>query len=525
MATIESITYHQSYQGCKHVLAMKENNGLEQLKAFKKCTQYLRTGQYNEKVMYTPSCRICGDLNGNLHACLICASYHCRRKGHAQQHFKDSKHELAIDTESDTVLCLDCGDYVFDVDVDRTIQFELGQSTLGLLKRSDPSNFRRTAFAEWVPSGIEREILKQNTKRLRLTEYSALGLRGLNNLGNTCFMSCVLQAFIHNPPLRNFFLSDRHRKDTCIRCLSGEAKVCLGCELNLIFSQFFKGEVKPYSPHQLLHSVWTHAHHLSGYEQQDAHEFYIAILNGLHLHFQGLSKDCKCIIHRIFTGAIQSDLQCLKCGNVSATIEPFWDISLDLHSTNNWKAAGNSAPQSLIECLERFTHPERLGSESKLLCNTCNSHEERTKQLTLLHLPVVVCFHLKRFGSYSNTSTKIKTYIDFPVHLDIGPYLSTDSPKEQKEGETFAPHGNHTRQHGSLSKTRSSYSLFSVVNHHGTLHSGHYTSFVRHGDQWFKCDDAVITHARLDDVLRSEGYLLFYIKDELEYVEKPEVPS
>lgn len=50
------------------------------------------------------------------------------------------------------------------------------------------------------------------------------------------------------------------------------------------------------------------------------------------------------------------------------------------------------------------------------------------------------------------------------------------------------------------------YSLFAVVNHQGTLESGHYTSFIRqHRDQWFKCDDAVITKATIKDVLDSEG--------------------
>lgn len=50
------------------------------------------------------------------------------------------------------------------------------------------------------------------------------------------------------------------------------------------------------------------------------------------------------------------------------------------------------------------------------------------------------------------------------------------------------------------------YSLFAVVNHQGTLESGHYTSFIRqHKDQWFKCDDAIITKASIKDVLDSEG--------------------
>ena len=54
------------------------------------------------------------------------------------------------------------------------------------------------------------------------------------------------------------------------------------------------------------------------------------------------------------------------------------------------------------------------------------------------------------------------------------------------------------------SQTR--YSLFAVVNHQGTLESGHYTSFIRqHKDQWFKCDDAIITKASIEDVLDSEG--------------------
>lgn len=52
------------------------------------------------------------------------------------------------------------------------------------------------------------------------------------------------------------------------------------------------------------------------------------------------------------------------------------------------------------------------------------------------------------------------------------------------------------------------YSLFAVVNHQGTLESGHYTSFIRqHKDQWFKCDDAIITKASIKDVLDSEGYV------------------
>lgn len=104
--------------------------------------------------------------------------------------------------------------------------------------------------------------------------------------------------------------------------------------------------------------------------------------------------------------------------NVSTTIDPFWDISLDLGSIQGHKpntntvfmdgqmssssASGsgsgqifNVPPKSLIDCLERFTRPEHLGSSAKIKCNNCNINQESTKQLTLKKLPIVACFHLK----------------------------------------------------------------------------------------------------------------------------------
>ena len=44
----------------------------------------------------------------------------------------------------------------------------------------------------------------------------------------------------------------------------------------------------------------------------------------------GGANPCDCIIDQIFTGGWQSDVTCQRCGGVSTTIDPFWDISLDL---------------------------------------------------------------------------------------------------------------------------------------------------------------------------------------------------
>uniref|UniRef100_A0AAR2JY26 Ubiquitin carboxyl-terminal hydrolase n=1 Tax=Pygocentrus nattereri TaxID=42514 RepID=A0AAR2JY26_PYGNA len=372
------------------------------------------------------------------------------------------------------------------------------------------------------------QIAKEEQRKARMFLTAGLTplfcLRGLINLGNTCFMNCIVQALTHTPLLRDFFLSDRHKCEM-------QANSCLVCEMSQLFQEFYSGHRSPHIPFRLLHLVWTHARHLAGYEQQDAHEFLIAALDVLHRHCKGDDNGkkannpnhCNCIIDQIFTGGLQSDVTCQACHGVSTTIDPFWDISLDLpgSSTPFWPLSpgsdggvvnGESHPTgatTLTDCLRRFTRPEHLGSSAKIKCSGCHSYQESTKQLTMKRLPIVACFHLKRFEHSAKLRRKITTYVSFPLELDMTPFMA--SSKESRMN------GQYQQPVDSLNNDNK-YALFAVVNHQGTLESGHYTTFIRqHKDQWFKCDDAIITKASIKDVLDSEGYLLFYHKQFLEY--------
>ena len=90
------------------------------------------------------------------------------------------------------------------------------------------------------------------------------------------------------------------------------------------------------------------------------------------------------------------------------------DISLDLDVGDNtpfgvantkphvrngeWGFAGmTSKVSTLMRCLERFTRAERLDAEQKFFGERCDERQESLKQMSIRRLPLVSCFHIKRF--------------------------------------------------------------------------------------------------------------------------------
>lgn len=70
-------------------------------------------------------------------------------------------------------------------------------------------------------------------------------------MGSTCFLSVVLQSLIHNPLIRNFYLSDGHRQKECTRTN------CMSCAMDEVFSEFFTSDkLDGYGPINLLTTSW-----------------------------------------------------------------------------------------------------------------------------------------------------------------------------------------------------------------------------------------------------------------------------
>jgi ubiquitin carboxyl-terminal hydrolase 22/27/51 len=55
--------------------------------------------------------------------------------------------------------------------------------------------------------------------------------------------------------------------------------------------------------------------------------------------------------------------------------------------------------------------------------NMLSQTQESTKKLSIKKLPIVTCFHLKRF-EHSLRSRKIANYIQFDLEIDLTSYMA-----------------------------------------------------------------------------------------------------
>jgi ubiquitin carboxyl-terminal hydrolase 22/27/51 len=142
---------------------------------------------------------------------------------------------------------------------------------------------------------------------------------------------------------------------------------------------------------------------MAGYRQQDAHEYFQFLVNGLHSctpgHAESYDKQCTCFFHQMFYGELRSSVMCHKCGQTTNTHDPMADLSLDIQLQNKKRKLGRATTSStanLIGCLESFTAPEDLHADAAYHCEKCgNTPQRASKRLQIRKLPVILCMQLK----------------------------------------------------------------------------------------------------------------------------------
>uniref|UniRef100_H3HC48 USP domain-containing protein n=1 Tax=Phytophthora ramorum TaxID=164328 RepID=H3HC48_PHYRM len=358
-------------------------------------------------------------------------------------------------------------------------------------------------------------------------------------MGNTCFMSSVLQALAHNPMLQHYFFVARSH-DTTI-CQQQRQRLVLKRQEQLkAEKEKERGDddeedqedtkrgpdpaitvwlmrvaafmallvppsvpqktlvASPIAPQGILEAMWNAFPSFIGTAQHDAHELLIALLGGLHSHTHprvfvhgGASPRftprghslCDCAVHQHFSGVLRSELACGGCGSASHKFDPFLDVSLSLDDGEKQdgkrekKASSESSPFTLKSLLRQFAAEEELRGANQVYCKQCSKYQNNYKSLNLHTLPNVLVFHIRRLDFYRQQ--KLMQNVQFPLTgLNMRPFTSVgiDEASERKKSD------NKSAVQGKVEGDQSEYmyDLVAVVNHHGeSVNGGHYTSYVR----------------------------------------------
>uniref|UniRef100_A0A1I7VRX1 Ubiquitin carboxyl-terminal hydrolase n=1 Tax=Loa loa TaxID=7209 RepID=A0A1I7VRX1_LOALO len=310
------------------------------------------------------------------------------------------------------------------------------------------------------------------------------GYTGLYNLGNTCFMNSVLQTLFNTIPLRRIFT-----KNEFVRFVNRNNKMGTMGVISSVFSAMmdsvWSGLFKALRPQQFLETFAAEVNaSLADGQQHDAQEFQIYLLDALHedtnrvvkritfeQNYTGADLEAEAAdyneklrrfacspISDIFNCQTVSSLQCNKCKRQSVTFEELAQLSIEVPNRNS----------TIEDCIRNHFQDVELDGSCKWRCPNCESLQTATRRTFLWKLPEVLVIHLKRFTFMGDNWQKNDAYVafnTFPLKL---------------QAEYF--------------------SLYAVINHRGSLNSGHYTAVVRNQTtkQWLLFDDDLVAPIDVD---------------------------
>ena len=194
-------------------------------------------------------------------------------------------------------------------------------------------------------------------QEISFPKKSKMGLTGIINIGNTCFMNSAIQCLSNCFQLTKFFLTNLYLSE-----INTENKLGSGGKIAKsykdLLKQLWKGDEEYVYPNKFRDIFIQYEKKFSGYGQHDSNEFLIFLLDKLHEDLNRISdkqyieikekrenetelqaslrwwnfhlKRENSIIVNLFHGQYRNKVICCQCDKTSITYDPFMILSLPI---------------------------------------------------------------------------------------------------------------------------------------------------------------------------------------------------
>ncbi|GIY43596.1 ubiquitin carboxyl-terminal hydrolase 22 [Caerostris darwini] len=434
---------------------------------------YVVSFVYNEEAV----CEICKYASKSIFACLSCPFFGCYESGHIRRHVLEAKHCLVVSIKHGDIFCYECQDYVHHESFED--QLYQCQKVKSMIHSIPPS-------AVWKMEDHEIPFLK-SAETQSVVANSLLGIRGFQNIGNCCYINCIIQVLLHNPVLVQYFLLDKNN--------SLRHKNCVYYELFKLFQRCCRGASRTLRPTDFLYAYQRTSGEVIGVYQQDAGEFF-------H-NFIVTSKSCcgatdenhtiwKNFLKRTFYGTYLNTKICMKCNHTSTNQENFTEVVMGARKIPKVQCNNETFIHLISGLKEKFCTEQKL--PPTVACPNCDKKGTTSLFEKIYRLPTTICFHIPRLYWTGRKAKKDTSHLYFPEIIDLSPYVHETVRQNEADSGSYL------------------YVLYGVVQHAGSESEGHYWSYVKHRYRWFQCEDERIKEVSVKKVLSCEASVLFYYK-------------
>lgn len=342
-------------------------------------------------------------------------------------------------------------------------------------------------------------------------------MKGLSNLGNTCYLNFILQILFNTDKFRDTYKQYSDRVDP-ERYRHPLYKVTTA--LQALMDDYHDDKLQAQDLHKNLQQfvqIFHHCHSQFGFGQQDGHEYLTFLMRAIHdsmylerqmvltgkpmshsdrledkaieahrIHGSSTTElmlnlnpvgDRTCydsVIFQLFSGQYRFQTQCRTpgCEHVSDRFETFRCCEVPIGNPNTTSV-------TLLDVLSEYTSVTEL--EDAYECDKCKVRSKCYRRCTFWRLPEILVISLKRgvhhYDRQSGRYLELKDdrQVQVPNVLDLSGYCS--APRDQTQ-----------------------YELYATGNHYGATHGGHYYAQIkdREDGKWKIINDEQIKEGRGD---------------------------